>query len=202
MASQSQIYAGAFADPVFAAQSVFRDLMDGFARPGTTMRLKAMSTPPAPLGAAAGAVALTLCDHDTPVWLTPALGKSAVPRWVAFHTGASVTTSKTEARFAFVEKGATFPGFDQFSLGTQEYPDRSTTLVIEVEALTGGPLLTAKGPGIKDETDFAVKGLPDVFLEFWTANRAIFPRGVDLVLTAGEDLLCLPRTTRLSQKEA
>ena len=29
MASQSQIYAGAFADPVFAAQSVFRSLMDG-----------------------------------------------------------------------------------------------------------------------------------------------------------------------------
>jgi alpha-D-ribose 1-methylphosphonate 5-triphosphate synthase subunit PhnH len=202
MASQSQIYAGAFADPVFAAQSVFRNLIDGFARPGAIEQLSAKSTPPAPLGAAAGAVALTLCDHDTPLWLTPALGKSAVPQWVAFHTGASVTTSKTEARFAFVEKGAAFPGFDQFSLGTQEYPDRSTTLVIEVEALTGGQALIAKGPGIKDETEVAVKGLPEVFLEFWTANRAIFPRGVDLVLTAGEELLCLPRTTRLSLKEA
>lgn len=202
MPSQSQIYAGAFADPVFAAQSVFRSLMDGFAQPGTIKRLAATSTPPAPLTTAAGAVALTLCDHDTPVWLTPALAKSAVPQWIAFHTGASVTTSKTEARFAFIEKAATFPGFDQFSLGTQEYPDRSTTLVIEVEALTGGKLLTAKGPGIKDETEIAVKGLPDVFLEFWTANRTIFPRGVDLVLTAGDELLCLPRTTRLSPKEA
>ncbi len=202
MASQSQIYAGAFADPVFAAQSVFRDLMDGFARPGTTKRLASTSTPPAPLGAAAGAVALTLCDHDTPVWLTPALGKSAVPQWIAFHTGAAVTTSRTEARFAFIEKAAAFPGFDQFSLGTQEYPDRSTTLVIEVEALTGGQAFVAKGPGIKDQTELAVKGLPDVFLEFWTANRAIFPRGVDLVLTAGDKLVCLPRTTRLSQKEA
>ena len=35
MGTQSQIYAGAFADPVFAAQSVFRTLMDSFARPGT-----------------------------------------------------------------------------------------------------------------------------------------------------------------------
>ncbi len=202
MASQSQIYAGAFADPVFAAQSVFRHLMDGFARPGTIKRLEAASTPPAPLASAAGAVALTLCDHDTPVWLTPTLAKSAAPQWIAFHTGAQVTSSKTDARFAFIEKGAAFPGFDQFSLGTQEYPDRSTTLVIEVEALTGGPVLTAKGPGIKDETDIAVKGLPDVFLEFWNANRAVFPRGVDLVLTAGDKLVCLPRTTRLSQKEA
>ena len=202
MASQSQIYAGAFADPVFAAQSVFRCLMDGFARPGTIKHLDTTSTPPAPLGVAAGAVALTLCDHDTPIWLTSALGKSAVPQWIAFHTGASATTSKTDARFAFIEKGAAFPGFDQFSLGTQEYPDRSTTLVIEVEALTGGQVLTAKGPGIKGETEIAVKGLPDVFLEFWTANRAIFPRGVDLVLTAGDRLVCLPRTTRLSLKEA
>lgn len=202
MASQSQIYAGAFADPVFAAQSVFRDLMDGFARPATIKHLAATSTPPAPLGAAAGAVALTLCDHDTPVWLTPALGKSAVRQWIAFHTGASAIASKTDARFAFIEKGAAFPGFDQFALGTQEYPDRSTTLVIEVDALTGGQVLAAKGPGIKDETELAVRGLPDVFLEIWSANRAIFPRGVDLVLTAGEELLCLPRTTRLSLKEA
>lgn len=202
MASQSQIYAGAFADPVFAAQSVFRNLMDGFARPGTIKRLEVTSTPPTPLAAAAGAVALTLCDHDTLVWLTSALGKSAVPQWISFHTGASITASKTDARFAFIEKGAAFPGFDQFSLGTQEYPDRSTTLVIEVEALTGGQALTAKGPGIKGETEIAVRGLPDVFLEIWSANRAIFPRGVDLVLTAGDELLCLPRSTRLSLKEA
>ncbi|HEV7317381.1 MAG TPA: phosphonate C-P lyase system protein PhnH [Ensifer sp.] len=202
MASQSQIYTGAFAEPVFAAQSVFRDLMDSFARPGTIKTLSAKSVPPAPLGAAAGAVALTLCDHDTPVWLTPALSKSAVPQWIAFHTGASMTTSKTEARFAFVEKGSAIPSFDQFSLGTQEYPDRSTTLVIEIEALSGGVPLVAKGPGIKTEAALSPKGLPDVFLEFWNANRVIFPRGVDLVLTAGDELLCLPRTTRLSQKEA
>ena len=201
MVSQSQIYAGAFADPVFSAQSVFKSLMDGFARPGQIIRLEASSIPPAPMGAAAGAVALTLCDHDTAVWLTPALGKSAVPQWIAFHTGAPVTDTKTDARFAFVEKGAPVPGFDQFSLGTQEYPDRSTTLVIEIEALTGGETLTARGPGIKDDITIAVRGLPEVFLDFWSANRAIFPRGIDLVLTAGDSVLCLPRTSRLSRQE-
>lgn len=71
MAAQSQIYAGAFADPVFQAQSVFRALMDGFARPGTVANLAALASPPSPLGKASGAVALTLCDHDTPVWLSP-----------------------------------------------------------------------------------------------------------------------------------
>ncbi|MBP1884237.1 phosphonate C-P lyase system protein PhnH [Sinorhizobium mexicanum] len=202
MAAQSQIYAGAFADPVFQAQSVFRVLMDGLARPGTVASLAALASPPLPLGKASGAVALTLCDHDTPVWLSPALAKSAVPQWIAFHTGAPVTETKDDARFAFIERRGAVPSFDQFALGTQEYPDRSTTLVIEVEALTGGQPLIARGPGIKDETIIAPTGLPDPFLEFWTANRAIFPRGIDLMLTAGDAVLCLPRTTKLSAREA
>lgn len=142
MTAQSQIYSGAFADPVFEAQSVFRSLMDCFARPGIIGRLSTAAAPPAPLGEASGAVALTLCDHDTPVWLSPALSKSSAPKWIAFHTGAGVTDTKDEPRFAFFEKGAAVPGFDQFALGTQEYPDRSTTLVVEVEALEGGqPLI-------------------------------------------------------------
>lgn len=202
MAAQSQIYAGAFADPVFQAQSVFRALMDSFARPGTVTSLAAVVSPPSPLGKASGAVALTLCDHDTAVWLSPALSKSAVPQWIAFHTGAPVTDTKDNARFAFIERGAVVPSFDQFALGTQEYPDRSTTLVIEVEALTGGSPLPAKGPGVKDKIIVAPQGLPDLFLDFWIANRAIFPRGIDLILTAGDAVLCLPRTTKLSAREA
>lgn len=200
MTAQSQIYSGAFADPVFEAQSVFRSLMDRFARPGTVGRLSTAAAPPAPLGEASGAVALTLCDHDTPVWLSPALSKSSAPKWIAFHTGAGVTEAKDEARFAFFEKGAAVPGFDQFALGTQEYPDRSTTLVVEVEALEGGQPLIGRGPGIKNGIGIAPKGLPDVFLDLWAANRAIFPRGIDLVLTAREAVLCLPRTTKLERE--
>jgi alpha-D-ribose 1-methylphosphonate 5-triphosphate synthase subunit PhnH len=200
MTAKSQIYSGAFADPVFEAQSVFRSLMDCFARPGTVGRLSTAAAPPAPLGEASGAVALTLCDHDTPVWLSPALSKSSAPKWIAFHTGANVTEAKDEARFAFFEKGAAVPGFDQFSLGTQEYPDRSTTLVVEVEALEGGQPLIGRGPGIKNGIVVAPKGLPDVFLDLWAANRAIFPRGIDLVLTAREAVLCLPRTTKLERE--
>lgn len=200
MTAKSQIYSGAFADPVFEAQSVFRSLMDCFARPGTVGRLSTAAVPPAPLGHASGAVALTLCDHDTPVWLSPALSKSSAPKWIAFHTGANVTEAKDEARFAFFEKDAAVPGFDQFSLGTQEYPDRSTTLVVEVEALEGGQPLIGRGPGIKNGIGIAPKGLPDVFLDLWAANRAIFPRGIDLVLTAREAVLCLPRTTKLERE--
>jgi len=194
-------YAGAFTDPVFQSQSVFRALMDAMARPGKIVPLGAAAMPPAPLGAGAGAIALTLCDDGTPVWLTNALGQSSVPAWLSFHTSAPVTDVKPEARFVFIEAGGLVPGFDQFALGTQEYPDRSATLVLELAALHGGPEFVAAGPGIKSETIIAPVGLPEIFLTLWAENRALFPRGVDLILVAGTDVLCLPRTTKLRRRE-
>ncbi|HTO33208.1 MAG TPA: phosphonate C-P lyase system protein PhnH [Pararhizobium sp.] len=194
-------YAGAFADPVFQSQSVFKALMDAMARPGTILPLGAAAHPPAPLGAGAGAIALTLCDDGTPVWLSTALAASTVPAWLSFHTGAPLTDVRPEARFAFVEQGGLVPGFDQFALGTQEYPDRSATLVLEIAALQGGPAFTATGPGIREEITVAPAGLPDIFLTLWNENRALFPRGVDLILVAGTDVLCLPRTTKLRRRE-
>lgn len=199
--NHASAYAGSFADPVFQSQSVFKALMDGMARPGTILPLGALAVPPAPLGAGAGAIALTLCDDGTPVWLTAALARSAVPAWLAFHTGAPVTEVKPEARFVFVEEGGLVPGFDQFALGSQDYPDRSATLVLEIASLKGGAELIATGPGIKDEAVIAPSGLPDIFLTLWAENRAAFPRGVDLILVSGTDILCLPRTTKLCRRE-
>ncbi|KQV31948.1 phosphonate C-P lyase system protein PhnH [Rhizobium sp. Root1203] len=201
MSLKTEALTGGFAQPVFHAQSVFKLMMDAMARPGTIQTVSPDAAPPAPLGIAAGAIALTLCDHDTPVWLSAALVKSAVPQWLAFHAGAPVTPEKAEARFAVVESGATLSSFGLFAAGTQEYPDRSTTLVIELADLEGGRRLALMGPGIKSVTDVAPLGLPDSFLRLWTENRALFPRGIDIVLTSGSRFLCLPRTTKITVTE-
>jgi len=202
MSLDTLAFAGGFQKPVFEAQAVFRTLMDCMARPGTIGRVGATVTPPAPLKATAGAVALTLCDHDTSVWLTPVLAKSALPGWFAFNAGATVTEERQDARFAFVEKGAMLPNLCLFAQGTQEYPDRSTTLVIEIEAFEGGRPLVLTGPGIRTEEEIAPIGLPDMFPHFWSENRQGFPRGVDLILVAGDGIVCLPRTTVLRVKSA
>ncbi|MCJ8055052.1 phosphonate C-P lyase system protein PhnH [Shinella curvata] len=195
-------FSGGFQEPVFQAQAVFRTLMDCMARPGTIGAIAATVTPPKPLTPAAGAIALTLCDHDTTVWLTPALAASALPGWLAFNAGAVLADERQNARFAFIEKGAMLPNFCLFAQGTQEYPDLSTTLVVEIEAFEGGRPLVLKGPGIRTQEEIAPVGLPDMFPQFWAENRQKFPRGVDLILVAGDKIICLPRTTVISVKEA
>lgn len=202
MHSKTESLIGGFPDAVLNSQTVFRALMDCLAHPGSTGSVLPAIVPPAPLSIAAGAIMLTLCDHDTPVWLSPALAQSDVPAWLSFHCGAPLTREKSDARFAFLDKGAALPPFGLFAAGSQDYPDRSTTLVIELDALDGGRALTLSGPGIRDVTQIGPLGLPDNFLHQWTGNRALFPRGIDVVLVAGRQIIGLPRTTKITGQEA
>jgi alpha-D-ribose 1-methylphosphonate 5-triphosphate synthase subunit PhnH len=197
MASENAIYAGGFETPVFQSQSVFKALMDGMALPGTIQTLDAGSAPPAPMGAGSGAIALTLCDHDTPVYLAMALVEAGVPGWLAFQTGALVTDDRTEAQFAFLDQKTPLPPLSTFANGTQEYPDRSTTIVLELASLTGGTEYVLTGPGIDGSTTIAPVGLPAPFEGLWKENNSLYPRGVDLVLVSGLEMICLPRTVRI-----
>lgn len=195
---------GGFSSPVFESQTTFRALMDCMARPGSVAELITSAAPPPPLGPLAGALALTLCDSDTPVWLQPAYQESGLGAWLSFHCGASTTVEKTAAHFAFVSGKTSMPTFAMFATGQPDYPDRSTTLILEVEALEGGETLTLTGPGILDEITIAPLGLPPHFLQQWQQNHALFPRGVDVVLCTKTHMLALPRSCSiaLERKEA
>ena len=100
----------------------------------------------------AGAVALTLCDHDTPLWLDPALAGIGRGRaWLGFHTGAPL--GQHAGRRAFRAGRRARPSLialENFAQGTQEYPDRSTTLILQVDEprRRRRPLLL-EGPGIE-----------------------------------------------------
>lgn len=177
-----------------AVQAIVADAM---ARPGTIRSLPAEAGQPEPLGDAAGALALALCNSDTMVWLGAGLRDSAVAGWIPLRTGAPLTREKAEARLAFVEAGAALASFSLFSPGTATCPEVATTLVLEVDAFGSGRMLALSGPGIARTASVGVQGLPDMFLRRWNDNHALFPRGIDVVLTAGRDMLCLPRTTRI-----
>ena len=181
------------ADPPHDAQRLFRAVLEGFSHPG---RIVALPQPPAgvgPLNAASTAFVLTLVDRDTPLWLAPRFDVAAVRDFVRFHTGSPIVSKEADALFALVTPDRT-PLLDGFAIGTDPYPDRSATLIVEVPSLSTGPERFARGPGIQDRVTTRIDGLPDSFWSEWKANNTLFPCGVDVVFTAGSELLALPRS--------
>jgi alpha-D-ribose 1-methylphosphonate 5-triphosphate synthase subunit PhnH len=186
-------------DPVTENQATFRTLMDAMARPGEIRVLGDLDAP-APLAAGTAAIVHSLADYETPVWLDDALAaETAVAAWIRFHTGAPVVADPRQATFALVGNANALPDFALFSPGNADYPDRSTTVVVQVERFAGGAHSLA-GPGIQTERTLAAEPLPDDFAGRWAANRALFPCGVDLVLVAGTNVAALPRTVRVARK--
>src|SRR6478672_5484576 len=123
-----------FVDKVLSAQSTFRSVMDAMARPGSVPRIVPMAGAPAPTMRGTAAIALTLFDHDTPLWLDERMTeRSDVVKWLKFHTGAPVVQDSSIASFALISDGALLSPLERFALGTTEYPDRSTTVIIQVE---------------------------------------------------------------------
>ncbi|MBB5050372.1 alpha-D-ribose 1-methylphosphonate 5-triphosphate synthase subunit PhnH [Afipia massiliensis] len=188
-------------DPVLSSQSVFRRVMNALARPGSIQAIADTVHASSPLMQATAAVALTLFDHDTPVWLDNHFaGIPAISEWLRFHSDAPLTTDASRAAFALIHNGTNLPDFADFALGTPEYPDQSTTLLIQVETLTKGPELVLCGPGIKGMASLRAGALPPDFAERMQTNSALFPRGIDLLLTCGTELVALPRSTRVTVK--
>lgn len=182
------------ADPVRGAQETFRALLDAFSRPGRLIEFDAPSGAPSGLPPAAAVVLLSLIDYETPVWLPDGM-VGDVGRWLTFHTGAAVTPTPADARFAVLPGQHASPLLAEFPVGEDRYPDKSATVVVLADALDGGPRVALSGPGIKGTAEIAPRGLRLGFWDEVARNNARFPLGVDLVLVAGRLALALPRST-------
>ena len=182
-----------FADPVRAAQACFRAVLDALARPGAINRAGEGLAPPPPLGAAAAAVLLTLTDADTTLWLDPAA--EAARGWLAFHAGAPITADPAAAAFLYARS---LPDLGMLCCGSDEAPQDGATLILEVAALDAGTGYRLSGPGLERPSVLRTDGLGGNFVSAWAANRALYPRGVDLILTCGDRLAALPRSVTVA----
>lgn len=179
---------GGFVDAAVQSSQAFRACLNAMARPGSLHAITG-ATPPAPLSRAAGAVLLTLCDGTTPVHLAGAYDCAAVREWITFHC-ASPLVGAQDASFALGTWEALQP-INRFAIGLPDYPDRSATLIVEVEALAAKGV-QLRGPGIQAVTEFSLPEVPA-----FQANRALFPMGFDCFFTCGDRLAGLPRSTRV-----
>ena len=200
MTTIAELPAG-FADKVLSAQSTFRSVMDAMARPGTVQQVVASVGTPGPMMRGTAAIALTLFDHDTPVWLDTRMSESSeVAKWLKFHSGAPVLDDPSVCHFALIGNGSALPDLSRFSFGTNEYPDRSTTLILQVDSLKHGSAFELRGPGIDGTALLRAMIEPVDLFERLAINETLFPRGIDVVLVSGEAIVAIPRTTRLVAK--
>jgi alpha-D-ribose 1-methylphosphonate 5-triphosphate synthase subunit PhnH len=198
MTTIAELPAG-FADKVLSAQSTFRSVMDAMARPGSVQRVTAVTGSPSQMMRGTAAIALTLFDHDTPIWLDGSMSKtSEVARWLKFHTSAPVVADSSISHFALIGDATALPDLGRFSFGSNEYPDRSTTLILQVESLTQGPAYELRGPGIDGAAILQAKFQPPDLLERLAINAVLFPRGIDVVLVHDDAIAAIPRTARLT----
>ena len=184
----THVLEGGFDDVPIAASFAFRAIMTAVARPGDINQV-AGAQPPAPLSIAAGVVILTLCDPETPVFLAASHDTTQVRDWITFHTGAPCVPAQ-DAMFA-VGTWDALP-VTAFPRGTAAYPDRSATLIVEMDQLVAEGA-TLQGPGIAEQAQLS---LPE--RQVFQDNATLFPLGLDFIFTCGDRLAALPRTTRVS----
>ncbi len=183
-----------FADPVLDAQASFRAILEAMSRPGRIQRIPARITPPAPLCPAAAAALLSLADADTPLWLDAG---DAAAEWLRFHCGAPITQDIGAARFVLACNAA--PSLAALDIGTDEDPQLGATLILQVANLSADEGWRLIGPGIQHEHRLRVSGAPADFVTAWAANHALFPRGVDVLLCAGDSIAALPRSVMIAE---
>ncbi len=185
-----------FAAPALDSQRVFRSCLEVLAHSGRIQVVHGGGTALPGVHPAAGALLLALLDQDTRLWLSPALAAGSAAKSLHFHTGCGLCASPGEADFALIASPEELPALEEFRAGSDEYPDRSATVVVQVPSLLSSGWRVS-GPGVRGQAYLSAPGLGARFLGDWEQNHARFPRGVDLFIASGERLCALPRTAKL-----
>jgi alpha-D-ribose 1-methylphosphonate 5-triphosphate synthase subunit PhnH len=184
-----------FAEPVLDSQRVFRRILEALARPGRIQQLSG-AVQVAGLNPATVAICLTLLDFETRIWLDAAVGPHGA-RYLSFHCNSPRVDAPERADFAIIADPARMPSLDSFMSGSDDYPERSTTLIVQAAALRPQAGWRLRGAGIETHHDIAIDGLPDSFWLQLQQSRAWFPRGIDILFTRADRVVAIPRTTQL-----
>jgi alpha-D-ribose 1-methylphosphonate 5-triphosphate synthase subunit PhnH len=203
----SELGAG-FADPARGSQAVFRSVLQALSYPGQPVVVGGDAewpvVPGAPCHAAGAAVLLALLDAETTLWLSPTLAGSAAETWLRFHTGCTVVSQPAQAQFVWAAHLAELPDLGHLCTGTDASPETAATCVVDVPAFQrdmASAHWALTGPGIRTTALLGLPGVSDAerrrFEALRSASHALFPRGIDVLLTTATHAVGLPRTTQL-----
>lgn len=184
-----------FTQPIDQSQQAFRLILKALSEPGHIVTL---SGSPAwdELNAASTAALLTLADQETPIQLSPALESEQVLTNIRFHSGAPLANRAEEVCFGLFDAQLQAADLQALPHGSEISPEFSATVVVQLAGLEQGTALRLTGPGIEHQRTIAPQ-LPPALLDYLLNRPQRFPLGLDFLLTCGERLLALPRTTHV-----
>lgn len=184
-----------FQHPVADAQFSFRRILKALSEPGTCVKLPAMEGFGV-LGSASACVLLTLIDQDTPLWISRSLNDDILRKNLRFHTGALLTDDPSTVSFALADPALDDATLMAFPCGDEMSPELSTSVIVQLEGLSGGVPLRLSGPGIESERVITPQ-LPEAVRHYLLNRPHRFPLGLDFMFTCDDELIALPRTTRV-----
>lgn len=191
----------AFADAPLESAANFRTILQAMSRPGRIYPAAHRLETPEPMSATSASIVLTLVDYDTPLWLSENFQNDAMRTYLAFHCGCPIVDTPCDAIFALIDSKDVLPSFTEFSQGTPEFPDRSTTLILQVDSLMSEQGVKLTGPGIQSEHMLNALPLDKNFWQQAATNNQQFPLGVDFIFSSPDAIAACPRSTHIDYSE-
>lgn len=168
-------------------QTLFRELLEAFSRPGSIRELSESLAGTSALRA----ILATLMDGECS--LADPHDLIAAEDWPLLQARRG---SPETARYVAVD-GKKSPNFMP-ALGSLESPEFGATLLIAVEALgRGAQSISLSGPGIDGQCQLQFDGLHGDWLIQRAEWVSAFPLGIDLLLIDAQCIVALPRTTQV-----
>lgn len=178
----------------------FRLLMNAMARPGSIQAVDGAREPVAGLNNGSVLAALTLCDHETSVFVQTGPHAENVKEFLSFRCGCILTDDLAQADFVFLNAMPDAELLARLKIGNSQYPDRSATAIIEVKSLSEAGNLVLSGPGIKTTHSMKIDPISSDLITWWEKNNERFPLGIDLILTCDDGIAGLPRTVKIKER--
>lgn len=181
-----------FDDRVPASQHTFRVILDAMEHPGQLFTIRENPYAPDVFNSATAAACLTLLDSEKALW-TDIDWESPAISWLQFGCGSCIVTEPSMANFSIITKPATMPSLNYFRIDRYEYPEKATTMVVQVNDILPAPDNNFSTI-IRDKTvRLEFKGVTESFWYQWQQLSQLYPSGIDIFFTCDDVLTALPK---------
>ncbi len=187
---------------VFDAQIHFRTILDCMSRPGKVNHIGEIKIQtPGDWHPASALVAFALLNRDVTFYANN--NNETVAEYLTVNTSA-VPATVNKADFVFINGLDNGDILLNTNIGVLEYPEKSATVVIDVENIYDVPKdqtheIILQGPGVETEKRVYVRNISDSILQALKEQNSEYPLGVDVILTDREgNIMCIPRSNNFS----